>query len=393
MGDISRYNFLSGKDLWGNPKPGGPFYPGLASTSPRDQRSHISSGPFNFAAGDTQEIWMAYICGQGVDNASAVDTVRDYARRILDDFTNNRIYSGDNLPLDINLYGLSTQAVNRIRFIAHVNKPVSSLIIRAGNDTLIVQPLKEGYSADYDITKTGTAELIVTGRDLGGKQDTVRRNYQISAMNKPLQSGPYRFLGQGEGYLLVSQIEPMVVPLGWIRLGEPMEVLRTTASDVSAEYTMTARDMDKIKSKYPELNEEHIGIYYWNGTKWEETGSRIQGNTVKGILKGSRIAVFYNPDINNAPERFALEPNYPNPFNPATTIRYQLAENSKVTLKIYNLLGQEVRTLVNAQKLSGSHSVIWDGKNNHGQRVTSGVYFYRLQAGDFVKTRKMVLVK
>ncbi len=93
------------------------------------------------------------------------------------------------------------------------------------------------------------------------------------------------------------------------------------------------------------------------------------------------------------PVQSQLSPNYPNPFNPSTTIQYELKQASKVTLKIYNLLGQEVRTLVNAQKLSGSHSVIWDGKNNHGQRVTSGVYFYRLQAGDFVKTRKMVLVK
>ena len=105
------------------------------------------------------------------------------------------------------------------------------------------------------------------------------------------------------------------------------------------------------------------------------------------------MAVFYNPESNKTPKRFALEPNYPNPFNPSTTIRYQLAENSKVTLKIYNLLGQEVRTLMNTHQSNGIHSVIWDGTNNFGQRVTSGVYFYRLQAGDFVKTRKMVLVK
>ncbi len=105
------------------------------------------------------------------------------------------------------------------------------------------------------------------------------------------------------------------------------------------------------------------------------------------------MIVGVNDPVNPVPQKVILHPNYPNPFNPSTTIRYELKQASKVTLKIYNLLGQEVRTLVNAQKSSGVHSVIWDGKNSHGQKVTSGVYFYRLQAGDFVKTRKMVLVK
>ncbi len=105
------------------------------------------------------------------------------------------------------------------------------------------------------------------------------------------------------------------------------------------------------------------------------------------------VIVGVNDPENPVPQRVILHSNYPNPFNPSTTIRYELKQSSKVSLKIYNILGQEVRTLVNAQKSSGMHSVEWDGKNSHGQRVTSGVYFYRLEAGDFVKTRKMVLVK
>ncbi len=98
-------------------------------------------------------------------------------------------------------------------------------------------------------------------------------------------------------------------------------------------------------------------------------------------------------DEGDRPLSYELYANYPNPFNPNTTIKYDLKENAKVTLKIFNSIGQEVGILVNTQQSSGNHSVIWDGKNNQGQRVTSGVYFYRLQAGDFVKTRKMVLLK
>lgn len=94
------------------------------------------------------------------------------------------------------------------------------------------------------------------------------------------------------------------------------------------------------------------------------------------------------------PTEFSLSQNYPNPFNPTTTMRYALKEDVAVTLKIYNMLGQEVKTLVNNQKqAAGFKSVMWDGRNNYGHQVPSGTYIYRLQAGTFIQTRKMLLVK
>lgn len=94
------------------------------------------------------------------------------------------------------------------------------------------------------------------------------------------------------------------------------------------------------------------------------------------------------------PKEFSLDYNYPNPFNPATTIRYQLPERSAVSLKIFNILGREVLTLVNEVQSAGTHSVIFDAKNNkQSYSLASGVYFYRLQAGNFVQTRKMILLK
>ncbi len=98
-------------------------------------------------------------------------------------------------------------------------------------------------------------------------------------------------------------------------------------------------------------------------------------------------------DNETKPAAYSLSQNYPNPFNPSTVISYQLAVNSKVSLKIYNLLGQEVCTLVNAHQKAGTHSVFWDGTNNHGHAVSSGIYFYRLKAGAFTQSRKMLLVR
>lgn len=88
------------------------------------------------------------------------------------------------------------------------------------------------------------------------------------------------------------------------------------------------------------------------------------------------------------PQEFGLNYNYPNPFNPATKILYSLPELSFVTLRVYDVLGKEVTTLVNEEKPSGSYEVEFDGAN-----LSSGVYYYRLKAGDFVETKKMILIK
>jgi len=90
---------------------------------------------------------------------------------------------------------------------------------------------------------------------------------------------------------------------------------------------------------------------------------------------------------------FKLYPNVPNPFNPTTTIAFRIPENSQVRLDIYNILGQQVKTLVNTNLSQGYHSVIWDGKTQKGQPAPSGIYFYRLSAGQNVKVAKMVLSK
>ena len=94
------------------------------------------------------------------------------------------------------------------------------------------------------------------------------------------------------------------------------------------------------------------------------------------------------------PLEFALHENYPNPFNPTTTLRFDLPEVSDITLTIYNMLGQKVKTFDYAKHTSaGYHSVTWNATNDLGQQVGAGVYLYQLQTKDFVKTRKMVLLK
>ena len=93
------------------------------------------------------------------------------------------------------------------------------------------------------------------------------------------------------------------------------------------------------------------------------------------------------------PASFALDQNYPNPFNPSTTVRYQIPNDANVALDIYNLQGQKIRTLVSKEQKAGYYSVVWDGRNEAGQTVSSGLYLYRVQAGSFVATHKMLMIK
>jgi flagellar hook assembly protein FlgD len=85
--------------------------------------------------------------------------------------------------------------------------------------------------------------------------------------------------------------------------------------------------------------------------------------------------------------------NYPNPFNPTTKIAYQIANAVDVKLTIYNVLGQEIIRLVDQNQKAGRYELLWDGRDTNGKLISSGIYFFRLQAGEFVKTHKMTFIK
>ena len=93
------------------------------------------------------------------------------------------------------------------------------------------------------------------------------------------------------------------------------------------------------------------------------------------------------------PSAFSLEQNHPNPFNPETEIHFALPDAEHVALKVYNIMGQEVRTLVKSYYGAGYHTIMWNGKNEKGIVVPSGVYLYHLKAGDFSQVRKMILLR
>jgi hypothetical protein len=98
----------------------------------------------------------------------------------------------------------------------------------------------------------------------------------------------------------------------------------------------------------------------------------------------------HNMDL---PTTFEVSQNYPNPFNPVTTIAYSLLKRSHVKIEVFSVLGQRVKTLVDRDESAGSYAITWDGRSENGKMISTGVYFYRFQADDFVETKKMLLLK
>jgi|GEM_PF-2832200 len=144
-----------------------------------------------------------------------------------------------------------------------------------------------------------------------------------------------------------------------------------------------------------------IGIqgYHHNaGTiTFDATGGNsylMEADVFRGRIRVTDLGPTVGLDNENGiPVEYALQQNFPNPFNPTTTIKYQLPEQATVRIQVFNMLGQRVATLVNEQKTAGYYEVQWDGTTQSGVKASSGVYFYHIKAGDFTKSRKMVFMK
>ncbi|MCX6132231.1 MAG: T9SS type A sorting domain-containing protein [Ignavibacteriales bacterium] len=93
------------------------------------------------------------------------------------------------------------------------------------------------------------------------------------------------------------------------------------------------------------------------------------------------------------PGKFALSQNYPNPFNPSTTIEYQLSQRDNVEIRVYNVAGELVKKLLDTEMSAGVHSVAWDGRDDVGQSVSTGTYFYQVKSGNILQAKKMLLLK
>jgi hypothetical protein len=169
---------------------------------------------------------------------------------------------------------------------------------------------------------------------------------------------------------------------------EPFGLTFSEPVDISISYNSSRSDFKLMMLDNPA------------DTTWEEVVGAVcsEGNCDAGVLSFGLFSVQdmdpLSININsNIPETFVLSQNFPNPFNPMTTLRYGLPQRSYVTLTIYNMLGIKIAKLINITQGSGFKSVQWDATDSMGRPVSAGVYLYQIQTDEFVQTKKMVLLK
>ena len=145
--------------------------------------------------------------------------------------------------------------------------------------------------------------------------------------------------------------------------------------------------IDKLEISPIELTEpSHTLTYYYN----DYSSGAPQVRSVHPEMDRTSVSLANGPMV---PTVYGMSQNSPNPFNPVTEIKYAIPEAGYVKLSVFNILGQNVRNLVDEEKSVGDYSVIWDGKDAFGESVASGVYFYRIKANKFSETKKMLLLK
>jgi len=175
-------------------------------------------------------------------------------------------------------------------------------------------------------------------------------------------------------------------------LGEAYQLGPSISFDkhLTISFPLDALDLeDKDKTLF--------SVYKYEDGKWNRLESFLDGNSVCAKVRSLGVyRLIYDPrgkHIAGVPKTYQLFQNYPNPFNPETQIRYDLPASGHVKLTIYNILGQRVKVLIDEIQDAGHKSVIWDGRDNDGREVASGIYFYKIKAESYQKTMKMVLLK
>lgn len=131
----------------------------------------------------------------------------------------------------------------------------------------------------------------------------------------------------------------------------------------------------------------HHNHGYYGESSWNYTYQLI-GLRKDGVLYGDTVVTSIDDHLTNPPQTYVLDQNYPNPFNPTTTIKFQIPHSSLVTLKVFDLLGGEVATLVNEEMGPGTYERVFNAEG-----LASGVYLYQLNAGSFVQTRKLLILR
>lgn len=262
--------------------------------------------------------------------------------------------------------------------------------------SILVLFLIPAFALAVDTDKFVAAKAMPTSSDEVVVPLVVANVNQLAALDIPLEFSEGARLDRVEFTERVSNFQIQIanidnenrqVVIGLISMVSEERPDLAVGTGAIANLVFTVDEgVDEIMIKAVELeNPSHTLAYYWN----DYSSGRPEVKSVQPEFDAQYLPVGGDP----IPKTFALRQNSPNPFNPTTRLSYDLAKPGDVQLSVFNVLGQRVIDLVNGYQEAGSYEVVWNGTDNAGARVASGIYFYRIETSEFSDTKKMLLLK
>ena len=227
------------------------------------------------------------------------------------------------------------------------------------------------YDSYLELYNYGDEEVDIGGMVITDNLNNYDNYYQIPTANDSTIIQPSGFLllwtdKESEQGVLHLEIEIL-------SRGGEVGLFMSDSTTVVDTLIFVAQSADTAYGRYPD-----------SSATWQLMNPTPGATNTQELSLNDNIVV---------PSQYTLHQNYPNPFNPVTTLRYELPEQTTVNITIYNMLGRQVRTIINQTQNAGYKSVIWDATNDYGKPVTAGIYLYQIQAVGFIQTKKMVLLK
>lgn len=364
-----------------------------------DVSTLTSTGPFSLEPDQSVEVAFAVIGAGSSDELLANAQAAQFL------WNNDLIPEIDLSPPGISTSVLQNPAASKYADIVVVSdrslQSTPQVKVWVGTDTTSVgmsaiPGTVATYKGPFEFTESGTYTIQTNAIGaVNGVDSTQTRSFAttlakpgastfLSTLDKKAALHIDEYTVQGETYFIADYQE--------------------TDSETIYHFGPTARfnaplNLEIIYNENSFSDPGKIFIFQKRGEEWVPLDTRVFPDLHKAKAQVSELGEFkiaYNPDFNGTnlvPEEFSLSQNYPNPFNPTTIIEYALPDDKIVELTVFNSLGQAVRTLHKGRQFAGNYQVQWDGTDEHGRRVASGVFFYRIKAGNFIETRKMILLR
>lgn len=295
--------------------------------------------------------------------------------------------------MTFNINGIGTSALTWVPEFVDVNEDTPALT----NGSVKIGAYYGDLTGDGNVSAADASVVL---------QYALRMIYSID-VNRADVSGNGKITAYDAALILYHVVNPTYVfpaaggallkpsysePLTWTRVDGAWELRTSVAGPIGADLTLRVTDGTDISSPsvFRSVRDGDVVRIVIASAESENVLIRVTSESaptvVSAELNEQRVAVLQ-------PVEFALSQNTPNPFNPATTIRFSVPHGGQVQLAVYDVSGRLVRMLVNGTTNAGIHEVIWDGLDNSGREVASGVYMYRIHTGEDVAVRRMLLVR